>query len=61
MIEDITHGSEAPEINGLMGIVLKVLAQAHDEVIHGPRGDDTGIAPADFEELLSGEWFSPVA
>ena len=60
MIEDIAYGSEAPEINGLTGIVFKVLAEAHNEVIHGSRGDDPGVTPSDFEKLLTGERLAPV-
>ena len=44
----------------MLGVVFKVFAEADNEIVHGPRGHDAGVTPADFQELFSWERFAPV-
>ena len=60
MIEYVAYGPEASEIDGLLGVLFEVSAEADDEIVHGAGVDDPGISPADFQELLPGERLATV-
>ena len=36
VVEDVPHGADASEEFRLVGVVLEVFAEPHDEVVHGP-------------------------
>ena len=54
MIEYVAYGPEASEIDGLLGVLFEVSAEADDEIVHGASGDDPGVSPADFQEPFPG-------
>jgi hypothetical protein len=53
VVEDISHRSEALEIDRVFGIDFKILPKADNEIVHGSGGGAPGVTPADFEELAS--------
>ena len=53
MVKDISHGSKAFKIDGLFGVILKILSKPDNEIIHRPGGGPLFIAPAGFQKYAS--------
>ena len=60
VIEEITDGTEAPEVERILRIVLKISSQADDEIVDCPGGCHTGVAPSHLQKDLARQGLAPV-
>ena len=60
VVEYIADRAEAFKIDGVLRIRFEIFAESDDEVVHGAGGDDSGVSPADFQDLFSRERPAPV-
>ena len=60
MVKDISHGSKAFEIEGLFGVILKILSKPDNEIIHGAGRGSLCVSPAGFQKSASLKWFAAI-
>ncbi len=60
VIEEITDGAEAPEVKGMLRVVLKIFSQADDEIVDRPGGGHAGVAPSHLQKDLARQGLAPV-
>ena len=53
MVKDISHGSKAFKIDGLFGVILKILSKPDNEIIHGAGGGSLFVSPTGFQKFAS--------
>jgi hypothetical protein len=53
VVKQIPDGTEAPEINGMLRVVLEIPAQADDEGVNRPGGCPACISPSHLQKDLA--------
>ncbi len=60
VVKYVADRAAAFKIDGVLRILFEIFAESDDEVVHGAGGNDSGVSPADFQDLFSRERLAPV-